>query len=133
MRQFQKHWATLGTYLEEKYLPSPVDGLEIFGKLLINSYSICDDDELAIGTGLYIGPSILDHSCTPNAVPVFEGTKLTVRAVEDIKCDSTDKIQISYIDVRELRWERIRQLEEQYYFTCNCTLCSGNAVSLRLH
>lgn len=38
----------------------------------------------AIGTGIYLGVSVVDHSCKPNAVATFEGTTLSIRLIEDI-------------------------------------------------
>lgn len=38
----------------------------------------------SLGTGIYLGISIVDHSCTPNAVVVFEGTTLYIRTLQDL-------------------------------------------------
>lgn len=32
-----------------------------------------------VGTGIYLGVSVTDHSCKPNAVATFEGTTLYMR------------------------------------------------------
>lgn len=37
-----------------------------------------------LGTGIYLGASILDHSCEPNAVATFNGITLNIRALKDI-------------------------------------------------
>ena len=36
-----------------------------------------------IGTALYLGPSILDHSCSPNAAVSFDGVNIVVRSLTD--------------------------------------------------
>lgn len=38
---------------------------------------------MSIGAGIYLGASIIDHSCNPNAVAVFEGTTLYIRALKN--------------------------------------------------
>jgi len=38
-------------------------------------------DLQSVGTAVYLGPSVLDHSCQPNAVATFEGTRLCIRLV----------------------------------------------------
>ena len=43
-----------------------------------------DDDMNCTGTGIYLNASRLNHSCEPNAVAVFEGTTLRIRAIKDI-------------------------------------------------
>ncbi|CAN7993700.1 unnamed protein product [Ixodes hexagonus] len=128
MAQFQMLWVTARAFLGDEYLPSVEVGLEIFGKASreLNTYTIGSYEECPIGTGLYIGPSILDHSCTPNAHAVFDGRTLLLRAAVDIECDSVDGIRISYIDLKELRRTRIEELRERYYFSCDCPRCSAD-------
>ncbi|XP_075547839.1 histone-lysine N-methyltransferase SMYD3-like isoform X5 [Dermacentor variabilis] len=92
LKEFKRLWETTKVFLDDKYLPEPEVGLEIYGKMIINSYCICNDEHSPIGTGLYIGPSILDHSCSPNAHAVYEGHKLQLRAAGDIKCSNLDGV-----------------------------------------
>ena len=54
-------------------LPSKPELLEIFGRVLINSFNIMDDEYQPIGIGLYLAASVFDHSCNPNAAIVFKG------------------------------------------------------------
>lgn len=37
-----------------------------------------------IGVGIYLGASVMDHSCKPNAVAVFEGTTIMIRTLMDL-------------------------------------------------
>ena len=60
----------------EMTLPEPAALIEIFGRLTINSFSICDEDNRSVGVGLYLAASALNHSCNPNAVAVFRGTQV---------------------------------------------------------
>lgn len=43
-----------------------------------------DDDMNCMGTGIYLDASRINHSCKPNAVAIFEGTTLHIRAIKDI-------------------------------------------------
>lgn len=52
--------------------------------MCINSFNILDNDMNSIGTGIYLTASILDHSCEPNAVAVFEGTTIHIRTIKSI-------------------------------------------------
>lgn len=124
LEEFPKLWATSKLFLDEKYIPSPQVGLEIYGKMVINSYCICTDELSPVGSGLYIGPSILDHSCAPNAHAIYEGFKLQLRATEDICCSSVDGITVTYLDVMFPKRGRQQILKKQYYFDCKCARCS---------
>ena len=48
-------------------LPTKSEVLEIYGKIIVNGLKILDGNMSNVGHGLYIGTSILDHSCAPNA------------------------------------------------------------------
>ena len=50
--------------------------IEIYGKLVINGFEITDDvTKETIGWGVYLLPSVIDHSCEPNAMVSFQGGK----------------------------------------------------------
>lgn len=123
LQEFQKLWETAKVFLDEKYMPEPEVGLEIYGKMVINSYCICNDEHSSVGTGLYLGPSILDHSCVPNAHAVYKGHKLLLRAAGNIDCNSVEGIKVSYIDVMAPKEVRMQELSSQYYFLCSCERC----------
>ncbi|XP_046376194.2 uncharacterized protein LOC124148945 [Haliotis rufescens] len=105
-------------------LPEGGDLVDVFGRMVINTFSICDGEMQPVGSGVYLSPSLLDHSCLPNAVAVFTGTTLSVRCVTDIPSDQPAQVLISYIDQLAPSGERRRQLDEQYYFTCRCRRCT---------
>nr|GMD74578.1 histone-lysine N-methyltransferase ASHR1 [Ipomoea batatas] len=58
---------------------------ENFSKFACNAHTICDSELKPLGTGLYPVISIINHSCLPNSVLVFEGRLAVVRAVQHIK------------------------------------------------
>ena len=97
----------------------------IFCRICINSFSILNEDLNEIGTALYIQASVFDHSCVPNAAPVFNGINLQIRALKRINDD--EEICINYIDLKMNRNTRHEKLMEQYYFECKCLKCETNS------
>ena len=44
--------------------PDPDYFLEVYGRMAVNSFNVlCPESGEAVGTALYLGPSIMDHSC----------------------------------------------------------------------
>ncbi|XP_076673867.1 SET and MYND domain containing, class 3 isoform X4 [Andrena cerasifolii] len=104
-------------------MPNYPELIGIYGRICVNSFNIVDLDMNSIGVGIYLGPSIIDHSCVPNAVATFEGTTIIIRAVEDLPCLDWSKIRISYIDILKTTKDRRTELQSSYYFWCNCKRC----------
>ncbi|KAF8377029.1 hypothetical protein HHK36_030401 [Tetracentron sinense] len=92
-----------------------------FSKLACNAHTICDSELRPLGTGLYPVVSIINHSCLPNSVLVFEGSLAVVRAVQPIP--RGNEILISYIETAGSTMTRQKALKEQYLFTCACPRC----------
>ena len=63
---FQMCYSLLKGTLKDN-LPTKSEVLEIYGKIIVNGLKILDGNMSNVGHGLYIGTSILDHSCSPNA------------------------------------------------------------------
>lgn len=122
----------LKEYLAPEHFPNSVEFLGIYGRLCINSFNILDDDLNSIGTGIYLAASILDHSCKPNAVAVFEGPQLSIRLTEDIPELNWDKIRITYIDQVDLPETRRSELKKSYYFDCDCERCSDETIAPKM-
>lgn len=125
MEHFRSLLVVLRSLVDEAAMPSNLELLHIFGKMCINSFNILDDEMNSIGTGMYLGASIMDHSCRPNAVASFDGCTLHVRLLEDYQGAEVDflKIRISYIDLMNPSDVRRGQLRSQYYFECDCERC----------
>lgn len=83
MERFTTAYKVL-THFLPNVLPSPTEVLEIFGRMIINSFNVLDDNLHSIGVGVYLGPSIIDHSCRANTSTIFVGSKLTIRTLRDI-------------------------------------------------
>uniref|UniRef100_A0A2C9U173 SET domain-containing protein n=1 Tax=Manihot esculenta TaxID=3983 RepID=A0A2C9U173_MANES len=94
---------------------------ENFSKLACNAHTICDSELRPLGTGLYPVVSIINHSCLPNAVLVFEGRLAVVRALQHMPKGA--EVLISYIETAGSTMTRQKSLRQQYFFTCACPRC----------
>ena len=93
-----------------------------FGTLQTNAFSILDEHESErIGTGVYIEPSVFNHSCKPTAFYWIHGTEMQVRAFGPIP--HGEEPCISYIASHMDREERRKVLLERYNFECHCSKC----------
>ncbi|XP_027148148.1 histone-lysine N-methyltransferase ASHR1-like isoform X2 [Coffea eugenioides] len=90
-------------------------------QLACNAHTICDAELRPLATGLYPVISLINHSCLPNSVLVFEGRLAVVRAVEHIPKGT--EVLISYIETAASTMTRQKALKEQYFFTCTCPRC----------
>jgi hypothetical protein len=80
------------------------------------------------GSGLYAKQSTINHSCDPNAVVEFpfNNHELVVNAAKNINVG--EEILISYLDEcdqQRSRHSRIKLLQENYLFNCDCSKCSS--------
>merc|ERR1712223_338377 len=86
-------------------------------------------DQVAVGSALYIGPSILDHACTPTASVSFDlenDRAIVVRALKDLSGPQVmSQMFISYLDLLDPTSRRKEHLEKHYYFSCQCYRCSN--------
>ena len=98
---------------------------EVYGKLLINSFEISGDDDQKLGWALYLGPSILDHSCVPTAEVEFCGKRIVVKSKINQTEINLRRIFISYIDIGSDTHRRRTKLKKYYYFDCLCPRCVG--------
>lgn len=103
--------------------PDPDYFLECYGRMAINSFHILDEHQEAIGAALYLGPSVMDHSCVPNAAVSFEGTNMIVRSLIDRDEVDFSQVFISYIDLLDHKHHRREHLRKHYYFECLCDRC----------
>lgn len=65
--------------------------------MLVNAFNILDQEMNSIGTGIYLGVSITDHCCHPNAVAVFEGTTISIRMIEEISALDWSKVNSKFL------------------------------------
>ncbi|XP_059481102.1 histone-lysine N-methyltransferase SMYD3 [Neocloeon triangulifer] len=124
MEHFESLVAVLSAYLGQNNLPNTVELMGIFGRICVNSFNILDTDMISLGTGIYLAATIIDHSCRPNAVAVFEGTTIYIRSTQDMPSLDWTKIRISYIDLLSSSHDRRKELHANYYFLCDCAHCA---------
>ncbi|KAM4693770.1 histone-lysine N-methyltransferase SMYD3 isoform 3-T3 [Discoglossus pictus] len=97
MKDGLRHLAiTLELYLKQEIqdasqLPPGFNILEYFGKVTCNSFTISDGEMQDVAVGLYPSMSLLNHSCDPNCVIVFEGKCLLLRTVKEIPKGEEDE------------------------------------------
>lgn len=75
-----------------------------------------------MGLGLFPVASMMEHSCSPNAVYEVVNDKMTVTAIT--KISKNDGISICYIKPYQPRKARQLELKAHYHFDCLCSMCS---------
>lgn len=75
-----------------------------FFQMCVNGFNILDPEMLSVGTGIYLGCSVIDHSCDPNAVAVFEGVTIHIRAVKDMPVLDWGKVYLYIIPASIFRY-----------------------------
>ena len=98
---------------------------EVYGKLVINSFEVSNENEEKVGWALYLGPSILDHSCVPSAEVDFSGKRIIVKSKVNMTGIDLRKLFISYIDIGAPTSVRRSKLKQYYHFDCFCERCLG--------
>ncbi|CUS08011.1 unnamed protein product [Tuber aestivum] len=78
------------------------------------------------GSGLWIMPSYINHSCWQNSARAFLGDLLIVRAVRDIP--EGEEITLNYLESECDVQTRQKQCFSGWGFNCKCTLCEIEAA-----
>lgn len=87
-----------------------------------NLHGIVDRRGRLVGSGVYVMPSYLNHSCAPNCVTSFgAGGRLRVVAVRPVS--EGEDLCIAYADVLASRETRRVCLERAKHFFCECGRC----------
>ncbi|KAF9429775.1 SET and MYND domain-containing protein 3 [Podila epigama] len=105
-------------------------GFELLRKLNAYGFAISNlETTTPVGLGLYIqSMAFMNHSCVPNCVYTFKGSKVECRVIRDIQ--PGEEMTISYIDQIGTTKERQHQLKDHYHFTCECPLCQYYPMNL---
>lgn len=90
-------------------------------QIMSNSFRIVAPSFDPIGLALDPLVSRANHSCVPNAIIVFDGPKLQIRALRRFKAG--DEVLISYVDQNNLFSRRQEELQRDYGFKCRCPKC----------
>jgi SET and MYND domain-containing protein len=123
----QKRWdeVVLQAKAAIEFTKSPESNLEsginVLCRMTTNAFRATLADNTPIGLCFEPVMSLANHSCTPNATIMFDGRKIELRALADIKKD--EQIFISYIDPTQAKNTRQDELKGRYFFTCECEEC----------
>lgn len=117
--------ASLLALVGSENLPSPAEVLELYGKVVINSFGIFGTQVDVVGTGLYIGLSELNHSCDPDAYHVFDGATIVIRALKAGVTKYDGKLCIPYCPLVQHGSVRRALLNERWFFNCDCVACTN--------
>ncbi|OMJ25268.1 Histone-lysine N-methyltransferase SMYD3 [Smittium culicis] len=94
----------------------------LFLKIYVNAFCLIDSELDNIGIGLFTTGFLFNHSCAPNCFASFSGNSLYLRALTPII--PGEELTISYLDQTMYYKTRQAVLEKNYFFKCNCSLCS---------
>lgn len=94
-----------------------------------NAHKVLNSDGNAVALGLFPMTSMINHSCTPNAVHGFqlirgELPRLVMHAITDIPIGT--EICYSYVQLYQSTMVRKEQLRSAYSFDCMCFRCREN-------
>ncbi|GMT32977.1 hypothetical protein PFISCL1PPCAC_24274 [Pristionchus fissidentatus] len=112
----------LKQYITEEFMVEPTELLRCFGRMTINCFGITGDDQITVGEGVYLGLSVLDHSCAPDAFVRFRGRTAILRSPV-VGQKFGNELTIPYTNLDTLSSERRSALERQYFFKCTCKVC----------
>ncbi|XP_075604952.1 histone-lysine N-methyltransferase SMYD3 isoform X3 [Balearica regulorum gibbericeps] len=139
MKDGLRHLAqTLQLYLKTEIqdasrLPPAIDFFQIFAKVTCNCFTISNGEMQDVGVGLYPSMSLLNHSCDPNCVIVFEGYQLLLRSIREIQIGEEDAEKLAGEEhawkevkdaVNEVRYPKSKEEWEQVLARCQNLLSS---------
>jgi len=105
----------------------PNGAVEFFERLLhkfkCNNFGIMDPLQFVIGHGVYPRGAILNHSCCPNCILIYEGNEQVIRTIQPVK--DGEELYHSYTDVCEPTSIRQEHLQMIYGFQCDCDRCKA--------
>ncbi|XP_074024280.1 histone-lysine N-methyltransferase SMYD3 isoform X3 [Numenius arquata] len=140
MKDGLRHLAqTLQLYLKTEIqdvsrLPPAIDFFQIFTKVTCNCFTISNGEMQDVGVGLYPSMSLLNHSCDPNCVIVFEGYQLLLRSVREIQIGEEDAEKLAGEEhawkevkdaVNEMRYPKSKEEWERILARCQNLLSSN--------
>nr|XP_053626384.1 LOW QUALITY PROTEIN: uncharacterized protein LOC128684235 [Cherax quadricarinatus] len=115
----------LKRYIGEEYIPNYSDFLGIYGRMLVNRFSLMDRTMMTLGSAMYLSASIFDHSCIPNCFISFAGKNVQIRTLIDMPVLDYCKCRISYVDPVSSVRSRRENLYHKWFFWCECSLCEN--------
>lgn len=96
----------------------------LISKIKCNSFAISNEEFTnTIGAGLYLNGSLFNHDCNPNCIQIFDGQKLKVVTLRDVRQE--EELNISYCILPDCKHERQCYLDT-YSFACTCQICTDS-------
>jgi SET and MYND domain-containing protein len=121
LESFLQMASLIGSVLGPGNCPPAKELIGLFCANSCNSFSITNEEGLEIGVGLFPQLSMMNHSCSPNAILYFNQTQAQVTALRRI--EKGEEICISYVDLTLGKNDRRNILRTQYFFDCSCPCC----------
>ncbi|KAL7751566.1 hypothetical protein RI367_003030 [Sorochytrium milnesiophthora] len=89
----------------------------------------------SIGKGIYFAFAMVNHACAPNAIPIFVGSTVQLRALRPIaKGEQASfssllvNLLVNYCDMMQARRARQQSLKSIFCFTCTCPSCNKDTL-----
>ena len=125
MQHITHHYTSLQLILLDD-MPEFEEFVRFYGKVVINDFELtqsCGEwEDQSLGMGVFLAPSIVDHSCRPNAEVEFRGNRLVMRSLVDRQDTDIDATFFSYISEDETKVRR-EYLSKYFFFDCLCERC----------
>ena len=116
--------AILYEYLQETQIQlQNMDVYGLFCRISCNSFTITNSELNSLGTGIYKTASMINHSCDPNCIALFNGPDICVRSIKEI--NPGDELFLTYVSLISPLEVRQSDLKEGYMFDCKCDVCTG--------
>ncbi|ORY63529.1 uncharacterized protein BCR38DRAFT_437070 [Pseudomassariella vexata] len=94
----------------------------VYCALLTNTICIREAGQSKVlGTSIDVVMALMNHSCFPNALTIFEGGEMHVRSLRPIRAG--EEVMQCYADVTCDVLLRRPMLERDFDFTCGCSRC----------
>ncbi|RYP72841.1 hypothetical protein DL769_004356 [Monosporascus sp. CRB-8-3] len=101
---------------------SITDISRLYCSVLTNNINIHEPGQSQVlGTALDVPMALMNHSCEPNVLTVFQGSELRVRSLRPIKAG--EELLQCYTDVTCDVLMRRKRLKDQFFFDCTCSRC----------
>ena len=125
MKHIAEHYTELELVLLDD-MPDFQEFVRLYGMVVINDFELTQScgtwEDESLGMGVFLAPSIVDHSCRPNAEVEFKGNRLLMRSLVDRKEVCIDKVFFSYISEEDSA-KRREYLQKYFFFDCRCEQC----------
>lgn len=131
MNNIQEHYRDLEQVLPSDLMPDHTEFVRLYGRVVINNFELITSSSggESLGIALYLAPSVVDHSCEPNAWVEIRGRKLVMRSLVDRERLDMGQVFISYVDSEEPSTTVRRDyLSRHYFFTCQCNRCKEGDI-----